>query len=162
MLFTKITHQRGFFGKIKRISNFHNCRRILDIYRQPLLREVSDIDSDDQHDWISLSETFSDVLGDIQNKICEISSRPATPTQIQCIVTHTGDPGRPAIQISCEMIENLRGLGFTWKKIADILGVSRWTLYRRMRECGVSSASNFSSLTDEELDSKVSGYITRH
>ena len=43
-----------------------------------------------------------------------------------------------------------------------MMGVSRWTLYRRMRECGVSSASNFSPLTDEELDSKISSYITRH
>ncbi|XP_031554524.1 uncharacterized protein LOC116291493 [Actinia tenebrosa] len=126
------------------------------------LRELSESDIDDQQDWVSLSRSFSDVLGDIQNKIFEISRRPTTPVQRQCTVTHTGEPGKPAIQISSEMIENLRGLGFTWKLIADMMGVSRWTLYRRMRECGVNSASNFSPLTDEELDSKVSSYMTRY
>lgn len=126
------------------------------------LREISEIQCDDQQDWISLSRVFSDVLVGVQNKINEISRRPTTPVQNECVVTYTGTPGRPAIQISCEMVENLRGLGFTWKKIADIMGVSRWTLYRRMRECGIDSASSFSSLTDEELDAKVSEYINRH
>ena len=43
------------------------------------LREVSEIDSDDQQDWKSLARAFSVVLVDIQNKICEISRRPTAP-----------------------------------------------------------------------------------
>jgi len=126
------------------------------------LRAVSEINSDDKQDWTLLSQAFSDVLLEVQKKINDISRRPTTPFQGERTVIHTGQPGRPPAQISYEMVENLRGLGFTWKKISEMLGISRWTLYRRMQECGVDSASNFSVLTDEELDSKVSEYISRH
>ena len=37
MLFSKIGHQIGYFGKIKRNSNFRPCRWILEIYRDRLL-----------------------------------------------------------------------------------------------------------------------------
>lgn len=81
--------------------------------------------------------------------LIKISRRPTTPVQNECVIDNLyKTPGRPAIQISCEMVENLRGLRFTGKKIAAKMRESRW--------------SNFSSLTDEELDAKVSEYINRH
>ena len=33
--------------------------------------------------------------------------------------------GRPCLKIPVEMLEELRGLGFTWTRIAEMLGVSR-------------------------------------
>ena len=44
-----------------------------------------------------------------------------------------GGPGRPSVNILPEVLEELRGLGFTWQKIASIFGVSRWTIMRRVR-----------------------------
>lgn len=73
------------------------------------LRAVSEMDTEDQCDWISLSQAFSGVLAALQQKICELLTRPSTAVQGHCIVTHMGEPGRPKIQISREMIENLRG-----------------------------------------------------
>ena len=44
-----------------------------------------------------------------------------------------GGPGRPSVNIPPEVLEELRGLGFTWQKIASVFGVSRWTIMRRVR-----------------------------
>jgi len=30
-----------------------------------------------------------------------------------------------------EVLEELRGLGFAWTRIAEMIGVSRWTIHRR-------------------------------
>ena len=45
---------------------------------------------------------------------------------------NTSSPGRPSYNISSETLEELRGPGFTWGKIPKILGVSRWTVRRRV------------------------------
>ena len=49
---------------------------------------------------------------------------------------HDG-PGRPKLQIQSKMLEELRGIGFPWIKIADMFGVSRWTISRRVMEYGL-------------------------
>ena len=41
-------------------------------------------------------------------------------------------PGRPTVHIPPEVLEELRGVGFTWQKIASIFKVSRWTIMRRL------------------------------
>ena len=41
-------------------------------------------------------------------------------------------PGRPLIEVSMEKVKELTELGLTWTKIADILHISRQTLYRRL------------------------------
>ena len=38
--------------------------------------------------------------------------------------------GRPLFQITKEQLEYLSSLGFQWKEIAALLGVSRMTVYR--------------------------------
>ena len=37
----------------------------------------------------------------------------------------SGNLGRPCLKIPVEMLEELRGLGFTWTRITEMLGVSR-------------------------------------
>ena len=75
---------------------------------------------------------------------------------------YTGRAGRPSFQIPQEMLEDLRGFGFSWQKIADILGVSRWTIYRRVQEYGLKSMSDFSLMSDGELDNIISEYMNQH
>ena len=60
------------------------------------------------------------------------------------------------------MLEDLRGFGFSWQKIADILGVSRWTIYRRVHEYGLRSMSDFSLMSDGELDNIISENMNQH
>ena len=59
-------------------------------------------------------------------------------------------------------MEELRGLGFSWAKIAEMLGVSRWTVTRRVDEFDLSDLKRFSDISDEEVDAIIKDYIDRH
>lgn len=58
------------------------------------------------------------------------------------------------------MLEEPRTLGFSWTKIAELLGV--WTVARRVEEYGLGDIEGFDYLPDEGLDKIVSSYITNH
>jgi hypothetical protein len=60
------------------------------------------------------------------------------------------------------MLEDLLELGFSKQRIGRLLGVSRWTIYRRVQEYGLYHVSAFSDLSDAEIDEKIRGYINRH
>ena len=64
-------------------------------------------------------------------------------------------PGRPLLAVSIEDIEYLRSLQFSWTKIAQILGISRSTLYRRLEESGIQQDVQYTSISDFELDRAV-------
>ena len=65
-----------------------------------------------------------------------------------------GTPGRPKYSISKEQLEYLSSLSFTWPQIAQILGVSRMTIYRRRRQYGLLIDPS-SSISDSELQSFI-------
>ena len=70
--------------------------------------------------------------------------------------------GRPRIQIHIDDVEFLRGLNFTWTKIAEILGCSRSTLYRRLEEEGISRDCYYANITDGQLDATISQIKESH
>ena len=43
-----------------------------------------------------------------------------------------------------------------------MLGVSRWTIHRRVAEYGLEDIRGFDHLSDEELDEIIKGYICNH
>lgn len=55
-----------------------------------------------------------------------------TPSSYRAPVRYTGAVGRPSYEISREQIMLLRSCYFSWTSIASILGVSRWTIHRRV------------------------------
>lgn len=59
--------------------------------------------------------------------------------------------GRPRFDIERDQLEYLASMGFSWTKIADILGVSRMTVYRRRREYGLL-ADPLDTIDDNNLD----------
>lgn len=63
--------------------------------------------------------------------------------------------GRPKIDVSVEEIEFLRQLRFSWTKIAEILGISRSTLYRRLDEESITVDTTYSDISDSELDRTI-------
>ena len=71
-------------------------------------------------------------------------------------------PGRPYLKIHVEMLEELRGLGFTWTRITEMLAVSRWTVHRRVAEYGLENMRGFDDLPDERLDRIIQDYINNH
>ena len=64
----------------------------------------------------------------------------------------TGMPGRPKFNIPKEQLGFLIEQHFSTPTVADILGVSRRTVVRRLREFGLSCRAVYSSMSDEQLD----------
>ena len=70
-----------------------------------------------------------------------------------------GETGRPKYNINEDTLEELISLDLPVPCIAKMLGVSRSTLFRRMKEFQLS-ARNFSNITDEQLDNVVQAIKT--
>ena len=51
--------------------------------------------------------------------------------------------GRPPFQVDSEQILFLRELNFTWQSIANLLGVSRMTLYRKRKDAGILDSPRY-------------------
>lgn len=78
-----------------------------------------------------------------------ISANSCQPT------TESGKVGRPAFIIPVEHIEFLISCGFKLQQMADLFGVSKRTMSRRLSESGLSLANKFSTVDDNDLDKKV-------
>ena len=66
------------------------------------------------------------------------------------------------LEVSIEEIEYLRTLRFTWTKIAEFLGVSRSTLYRRLKEEGIDHSAKYTNIADNDLDRTVESIKQSH
>lgn len=66
-----------------------------------------------------------------------------------------GNNGRPRIVISKDSVSQLITLGLPVACIARLLGVSKFTIHKRMVEWGSSVKATYSNITDAELDSLV-------
>lgn len=64
--------------------------------------------------------------------------------------------GRPRAVVSAEQLLHLRSLNFSWTRIAELLGISRVTLFRRRRELGINDTDILMSMDDNQLRSFVS------
>ena len=62
--------------------------------------------------------------------------------------------GRPRFNIPREQIVHLASMSFTWTQIADIIGVSRNTIYRRRLEYGLQD-SRMENISNSELTSVI-------
>lgn len=71
-------------------------------------------------------------------------------------------PGRPKFDIKEEVLIYFRELGFTWKNIASLFSVSRWTIYRRIEEFNIKEITGFSIICDEELDNLIKSLKDQH
>ena len=60
--------------------------------------------------------------------------------------------GRPRVQVNMDEVELLRSLRFSFTDIAEVLDISRATLYRRLQEEGLSSDCTYSDISDNDLD----------
>ena len=96
-----------------------------------------------------LRQVFSELLDKFLQHFRSNASRPSRVTSVPCQVVKNGGPGRHSVNIPPEVLEELRGLGFTWQKIASIFGVSRGTIMRRVRSFELQHLSLFSSITRE-------------
>jgi len=78
-----------------------------------------------------------------------------------CSVSAENIKGRPKLDVTKEEILHLKHLNYSWTKIADILDVSRQTLYRRLQEFGIDS-SKFTAISEPDLDTTLSDIKASH
>ena len=68
-----------------------------------------------------------------------------------CQACYTGNSGRPQLHVNIEQVELLRSSNFTWEEIAQIVGVGRTTLWRKLRKLGMP-IERYSDINDSHLD----------
>lgn len=93
-----------------------------------------------------------EITDDIQWEI-NLSSTPIMEHEIEI----GPGPGRPKIVIEVEKLKSLLDTHLALSCIAKCLGISKRTLFHRMQEFGLSVRTSYSIVTDEELDSIISG-----
>ena len=103
---------------------------------------------------IMYADLFRDMMK-TNNRLAYLNLEPP-PTEI------SRGSGRPKYIISEEKLVFLKQLGFTWKNIATMLLVSKWTIYRRINQLGLHEVTGYSNLTDEELDKIIIRFKQEH
>ena len=73
----------------------------------------------------------------------------------------TFDPGSPQLAGLPHEITGLRALCYTWVKVAELLQISISTLYRHLKDHGVSP-DDYSDISPLELDEVVHKIKTDH
>ena len=63
--------------------------------------------------------------------------------------------GRPRAVVSQQQLLYLHSFNFSWTHIADLIGVSRVTLFSRRRELGILDSATMMSMHDDDLRSFV-------
>ncbi|XP_052424494.1 uncharacterized protein LOC127967816 isoform X2 [Carassius gibelio] len=78
-----------------------------------------------------------------------------------CVFIREGGHGRPKFCFSEELLSRLIDMPLPVSCIANLLGVSQSTIFRRMHELRLSTRLTYSSLSDSELDDAVISIKTR-
>ncbi|XP_066936550.1 uncharacterized protein [Clytia hemisphaerica] len=71
-------------------------------------------------------------------------------------------PGRPKFIIPRDILINLREMGNSWTKIAEMFMVSKSTILRRVQEYGLENFGRFSDISDMELNQVVRSFFQQH
>ena len=78
-----------------------------------------------------------------------MQTRKHVPELVRCL----GECGRPAFAISQDQLEWLLELGFSFTRIAEIIGVLERTVRRHLRMYGLTiDMDRYSTLSDDQLD----------
>ena len=64
--------------------------------------------------------------------------------------------------MSEEQLKEFKGLGYKTTQIAHLLGVSRPTVYRIMRDLNINPADRYSNLSESQIDQKLSHIKADH
>ena len=106
-----------------------------------------------------LHQDADSVNSDLQSRLgILLRGQDTLPTPFQAATEASG--GRPRFVVTEGQIERLLNLGFKKTRISELLGISRWTLWRRMKDLHIDQA--YDDLSDDELDSMVRKYRMDH
>ena len=86
----------------------------------------------------TLEEQLSSVeLPYWQHKVGILSASLEVDVVTPPTIHHDHQRGRPPFDVDTEQIVCLREIGFTWKEVSTMLGISRMTLYRKRKQAGI-------------------------
>ena len=118
--------------------------------------------NDDSKDLTSLADIFQEVYQLLFSLyVCKANEATAV-SLIPRLYNNSPTPGRPKYDIPKTVLEELRGLNFSWSKVSSMFGVSRWTIYRRVQEYELQNLQHFTNIADEDVDKVVKDYLSRH
>ncbi|KAA0706219.1 hypothetical protein E1301_Tti016287 [Triplophysa tibetana] len=104
---------------------------------------------------------FSEVE-DVELKLCESDVQKNCGGGRTIIFVLPRGVGRPDVEIPDEAIEGYLMYGLKVKDIAALYGVGRWTVRRRMQQCGLRVSELYSDINDTDLDRLVLGIQREH
>ena len=116
---------------------------------------MSSLDNQDKAKWKELERVYSEVEREF---VCLYNHRYYQQSQ----KVERKRPGRPSYNIPKDVLVELRGFNFSWCKISQMFGVSRWTVMRRVQEYGLSDLQEFSNISDNRIDDIIRDYMSRH
>ena len=127
------------------------------VYRDFLMRDAYSEDSFTLDSAPAVLELMRQVLRDLDGLTqSRLQSTMTTQQRSVTLVDSTSGyrslGGRPNFDIQKDQLSSLLDSRFTVVQIAEIIGVSRRTVFRRMSEFDLSVRSTYSDLTDDELD----------
>ena len=76
-------------------------------------------------------------------------------------VIKSGCIGRPCVAVNIHHVEFLRKSGCTWDEVASVLGLSRSTIWRRLRNIGIQF-DKYTDISDSQLDDAVKRVQQQH
>ena len=119
------------------------------VYRTLLIRDTYGQDGANDTEVIELLRQVLIALDSIYTRN---QSFPSLNCSLDC-----GGPlgGRPRFSIEREQLSSLIESGFTVGQVAELIGVSRRTIFRRMSDFNLSVRKTYCDLTDQELDDIV-------
>lgn len=113
-----------------------------------LLNNLEPNSSAHERDYQGLVRSLEDVMFSLQNCIAKNLFKFSV--------------GRPSIDIPASLLEDLLSYNFTIVKIAKMLGVSRCTIHRRMKDFGLDNSTKYNAISDLELDNKIKHFYLRN
>ena len=149
------TAHRGFESSSPQFAEYVVERlRIIIQALSSILTPLEDQEEDDLHSSIDEIITCCRSLGALwQSYIDEMDSDlVAAEGMVRFQVPRVIDGhGRPRAIVTQEQLEYLRSIHFSWSHIAELLGVSRMTIYRRRRDFGILDENIDRPMNDDEL-----------
>ena len=94
--------------------------------------------------FLELGECFCKIHRYWWQQLAETERRPTSAVDLCKPSCKRSRHGRPPFDIPPAILEELRGLGFTWTRIAQMLNVSHSTIHRCVTDHGLEGLSTFS------------------
>ena len=137
-------------------------RGLLEDVMLALAHSKQEIDDTEELDEVldELLKVTNDYLEMYTSKLDQFETAATVERPFSFAKRLTGNVGRPKLQVDEEQICHLKSLGFSWIKVANIVGISKSTL-DRARASFSTTISNYCDISDLDLDSLVAEEINR-